>query len=92
MIGIPETGKLEAAIISGVGHEGLSVTTADGRPAQLAVIDEHGNIIAAGPAVAKEAWNVTLAVYKNFRKGQGYLRVHSRPPGIEFNQEATAAA
>jgi len=33
-----------------------------------------------GPAVAREAWNVTLACYKNFLVGQGHLRVLSGPP------------
>ena len=81
MIGTPKVGTLDSAIISGVCHEGLTITLADGRHARLAVIDDDGNIIEAGPQVAQECWNVTLAVYRNFMIGKGYLRVHTSPPG-----------
>jgi hypothetical protein len=91
MIGTPKTGALDKAIISGVAHEGLTVTTADGRPAQLAVIDQDGNVIAAGPEVAKEVWHVAIAVIKNFWRGQGFLRVFSRPPGDERKPGEAAA-
>ena len=82
MIGIPQIGGLEHAVISGVSHEGLSVKLKDGRTARLAIVDDQGNVVETGAAVAKEAWNVTLAVYKNFLVGQGHLRVFSSPPGI----------
>lgn len=88
MIGTPITNQLPGVAISGVAHEGLSVT-AGGRPARLAVIDENGRVIAAGPEVAREAWNVTLKCYRNFLKGQGHLRVHSGPPA---DSRPTAAA
>lgn len=80
MIGIPETGTLETAQISAVCFEGLKVTLKDGRPARLAIIDDDGNVVEAGNAVAKEAWNVTLASYKNMLIGKGHLRVFSSPP------------
>jgi len=98
MIGIPKIGTLKQgtlkqSVISGVCHEGLSISTKDGRPTRLAVIDADGNIIDAGPAVAREAWNVTLAVYKNFLVGHGHLRIFSRPPvGIPSPDQAKAAA
>lgn len=81
MIGIPQTGTLEQSIISGVSHEGLKVQLKDGRSARLAIVDDQDNVIEAGAAVAKEAWNVTLAVYKNFLVGQGHLRMFSAAPG-----------
>lgn len=65
---------------SAVSHEGLSIATADGRPATLAVIDQDGNIVAAGPGVARAAWEVTVNSYRNFLMGSGHLRVLSRPP------------
>ncbi|MFZ6686620.1 hypothetical protein ACO0K0_02595 [Undibacterium sp. SXout11W] len=80
MIGIPETNTLSNATISGVSHEGLTITLKNGKPAKLAIIDEDGHIIEAGQAVAKEAWNVTLAVYKNMMIGKGHLRIFSSPP------------
>lgn len=80
MIGNPTIGTLAHAQISGVAHQGLTVTTADGRPARLAIIDEAGNVLEAGPEVATEAWSVTLATYRNFLIGQGHLVVKT---GIE---------
>jgi hypothetical protein len=92
MIGIPKTDTLDHSVISGVCHEGLSISTKDGRPARLAIIDADGNIIDAGPEVAREAWNVTLAVYKNFLIGNGHLRIFSSPPsGISIHDKSAAA-
>lgn len=70
-----------ACDISAVSYEGLTIKTADGEPAMLAVLDSDGNVIAAGPRVASEAWKVAITSYRNFLQGAGYLRVHSRPPG-----------
>ncbi len=84
MIGVPSTGGLARVILSAVCFEGLSVETREGCKAQLAIIDENGKVIEAGPAVAREAWNVTLASYKKFLIGEGHLRVFSNPPnGIQ---------
>lgn len=84
MIGVPSTGGLARVTLSAVCFEGLSVETREGRKAQLAIIDENGKVIEAGPAVAREAWNVTLASYKKFLIGEGHLRVFSNPPnGIQ---------
>lgn len=82
MIGIPETGTLEHCTISANASTGFQVQTADGRPACLAIVDADGNVIEAGDAVAREAWNVCIAVMKNFWIGQGHLVVHSAPPGL----------
>ena len=81
MIGIPTTNSLQSATISGVCHEGLTVKTRDGGQAYLAVVDASGNILESGPLVAREVWNVTLAVYKNFLIGKGHLRIFNAPPG-----------
>ena len=80
MIGIPQTGGLAQATITAICFEGLSAETVEGRKAMFAIIDENGKVIEAGPAVAREAWNVTLACYKQFLAGQGHLRVFSGPP------------
>lgn len=83
MITIPKTDTLQAAEISAVIHQGLTVKTRDGKPARLAIIDEDGNVIESGSAVEREAWNVAIASYMNFQIGQGHLRVRSGPvPGI----------
>mgnify|MGYP001286600481 CR=1 FL=1 len=77
MIGKIPTGRLGLSEISAVSHQGLTVKAKDGRAARLAVIDEEGNVIEAGPAVAREAFNVSIACYKQFLIGQGHLRVFS---------------
>ena len=51
----------------------------NGKPARLAILTDDGKIIAAGDQVAKEAEAVALNCYRNFLKGQGYLRVNSEP-------------
>lgn len=81
MIGIPETGTLERSCISANVNSGYQVQTADGRTARLAIVDDQGNVIEAGEAVAREVWNVCIAVQKNFWIGQGHLVVHAGPPG-----------
>lgn len=75
MIGHIKTGTLAGAEMSAVIHQGLRVKTPSGRPARLAIIDELGNIIEAGDQVAREAFMVSIASYKNFLKGIGHLRV-----------------
>lgn len=82
MIGIPETGTLERSTISANVSTGFQVMTADGRTARLAIVDNDGNVIEAGDAVAREAWSVCIAVVKNFAIGQGHIVVHSAPPGL----------
>ncbi len=83
MIGIIQTGTLPSAEISAVIHHGLRVQLADGRPGKLAILDESGSVVDSSPAVAREAWLVAIASYKNFLIGQGHLRVLSGPiPGI----------
>jgi len=82
MIGIPKIDTLELGRISANISSGYQFSTADGRPARLAIIDDQGNVVEAGDAVAREAWNVCIAVIKNFKIGQGHIVVHSAPPGL----------
>ena len=78
MIGNQPTGAITGVVISAVSHEGLTVTF-NGRPARLAILDDDGRIIAQGNQVAREAEAVSLNCYRNFLKGQGFLRVNSEP-------------
>lgn len=71
---------LAAANISATVSSGLTATTAEGKPARLAIIDDAGNVIEAGPAVAWAAWRVCIEVQENFWQGQGHLVVHTGPP------------
>ena len=78
MIGQQPTGVIPGAIISAVAYEGLSVTV-DGRPARLAIINEHGEIVACGPEVAREAGAVARNSLQNLWQGKGWLRELSQP-------------
>lgn len=76
MIGQIKTGILKNAQISAVIHEGLTIES-NGKRCRLAIIDEDGKIIEAGDSVAREAFNVAIASYKQLLKGLGHLRVIS---------------
>lgn len=78
MIGDLQHAPIQGIVISAVGHEGLSVLV-NGKPARLAIIDDNGQVLAAGSDVAKEAEAVSVNSYRNFLKGQGFLRVLSKP-------------
>ncbi|MDR7331730.1 hypothetical protein [Roseateles asaccharophilus] len=78
MIGQQTTGAIQGVVISAVSHEGLTVTV-NGKPGRLAVVDEQGRVIAAGDDVAREAEAVAVNCYREFWKGQGHLRVLSKP-------------
>lgn len=83
MIGPIPTGSLAYAEISAVIHQGLSVRLPGGRIGTLAILDESGQVVDNSPTVAREAWAVAIASYKNFLIGKGHLRVLSSPiPGI----------
>lgn len=60
---------------------GFTFTSADGKPARMAIVDEHGNILAVGDDVSWAAWRVCVEVQENFWEGQGHLVVHACPPG-----------
>lgn len=83
-----ETDTLEHAIISAVGHAGYACATRSGKTLHLALIDDEGNVVESGPAVAKEAWDVCIQVQHNFWIGKGYLRVMSDP--IPLNSKKAA--
>lgn len=91
MIGNIETGALTTAEVSAVIHQGLSVKLPDGRIGKLAIVDDTGKIIDDTPAVAREAWLVSIASYKQFLVGDGHLRVRSGPvPGIGSGERSAA--
>lgn len=78
MIGSQPTGQLAGVIISAVAHEGL-VVTVDGKPARLAIVTEDGQVVAAGPDVAREARAVAVNNYRDFLQARGHIRTLSRP-------------
>ncbi len=78
MIGLKTQGPLAAATVSATVSKGFEVT-AEGKKARIALIDEDGNVIEAGPAVAVELWNVCIQVQHNFWVGEGHITVLSEP-------------
>ena len=64
--------------IDATAHQGLIIQHA-GRPATLAVLDEHGRIVAQGPDVARECEAVAQACMAATWAGRGHLRVLARP-------------
>lgn len=91
MIGPQPTGALPGIVISAVSHEGLSVTI-DGKPARLAVINEAGEVVIAGPQVAREAESVAVNNYRQFLQGKGYLRVVGKAMGASNDGGAEGQA
>jgi len=78
MIGTQPTGAIQGVLITAVAHEGLSVLV-DLKPGRLAIVDEDGHVVTASPLVAREAEAVALNSYRQMLKGQGHLRVLSKP-------------
>lgn len=71
--------QLRASSIRATISTGFTATTATGKPARLAIIDEAGNVIEAGPDVAWAAWKVCIEAQENFWEGMGHLVVHTGP-------------
>jgi hypothetical protein len=78
MIGDQPTGRVPGVEISAVAHEGLTASIG-GRPGRLAIVDEHGHVVAIGDDVAREALAVSVAMYRAMLSHHGHLRVHSSP-------------
>lgn len=56
--------QLQASRISATISTGFNVTTADGKPARLAIVDEEGNVVEVGAAVAWAAWRGCASRHK----------------------------
>ena len=78
MLGEQATGTIEGVSIHTVSHEPPQATY-QGKPVQLAIITEDGQIIAAGTSVAQELEAAIVSCYRNTLKGLGHLRVQSCP-------------
>lgn len=71
---------LKNAIVQGVAHEGITVHTRDGRRAQLAILDDDGNILEVGREVERVVFQASREVIYNLWKGQGHMRVFYGEP------------
>lgn len=79
-IAIPNP-ELAGAKLSATVSTGFTAHCESGAQARMAIIDDQGNILAAGDDVAWAAWRVCVEVQENFWEGQGHLVVHTSPPG-----------
>lgn len=84
------TNTLQQAQLTGSIWQGLTASTRDGKPAQIAIIDDAGNVIESGASVARECWNIVLQVHRNYLQDQGHLVVHSAPPGLPHSEKIAA--
>ncbi|HDR9148120.1 hypothetical protein [Burkholderia vietnamiensis] len=69
-----------SSIISAVSFQGLSIETPEGNPATLAVLDQNGKVVDAGPAVSRAVWEIAIKSYRNFLCAQGFMRVRTVSP------------
>lgn len=83
--------QLQASRLTATVSTGFNAKTIDGKPARLAIVDEQGNVLEAGPDVAWAAWRVCVEVQENFWEGQGHLVVHAGPPGAPARKLDKAA-
>lgn len=81
---------IDGARLKATVSTGFTVTSPDGKPARMAIVDELGNILAVGDDVSWAAWRVCVEVQENFWEGQGHLVVHAYPPGLELSKKLAA--
>lgn len=80
-----------AYTITAQAHTRYRITTPDGRPARLAIIDDAGNVVAAGDDVTRDCWLVAIEAQENLWKGMGHLKVTTKPGGIVIKERQRAA-
>lgn len=78
--------ELKYVKIKATSHDGLTCKGPDDKPARLAIIDEVGNIIKAGDAVAFECFCAVVAVQDAIWIEQGRLVVAHDGPGIRVEK------
>ncbi|WP_460415521.1 hypothetical protein [Pseudomonas sp. microsymbiont 2] len=81
---------LSGAKLSATVSTGFTAHSESGSRARMAIIDDQGNILAAGEDVAWAAWRVCVEVQENFWEGQGHLVVHTSPPGQHVGTKKSA--
>lgn len=53
--------------------EGITVTSPEGRPLNLAVIDDDGRILQSGVSVTKAVFSAAVSAYDAFWQGNGHM-------------------
>ncbi|WP_322021131.1 MULTISPECIES: hypothetical protein [unclassified Burkholderia] len=77
---VKDSAPLKSSISSTAGLDGFSITTPSGKPATLAIVDQDGNVVEAGPEVSRAVWKVSMLSYRMFLTGRAHLRVKTIPP------------
>ena len=72
MIGPMPTGRLAGVNITATPHGGLTATV-HGCPARIALVDDNGNVLAAGKDLADEVEGVAVNAYRQVLTGHGAL-------------------
>ena len=75
----------EAPTISALIFEGLTVVTAEGKPAQFAILDGDGRTIAVGKHVADAAFHTSIAAYRQMLIDKGHIRVYTKAETLALN-------
>ncbi|MEX3950581.1 hypothetical protein AB4Y45_25585 [Paraburkholderia sp. EG287A] len=73
---------LRHSTVTALMWERFTITGDDGRPATLAILDEDGHVLDAGPQVAHELWELAVLAYRQYLVGEGLLRIYSTPEGL----------
>lgn len=60
-------------VINAKVDQGISISTPEGEPLSLAVVDQQGNILATGGSVTKAVFNAAVKAYDDFWQGNGHL-------------------
>lgn len=77
--------------IEAQAHTRYRISTPDGRPARLAIIDDAGNVISAEDDISRACWELALQAQENFWKGQGHLVVTTKANGVVVKDRRIAA-
>lgn len=77
-IGDQKTVDIDGLYITAVSHE-IPKAMFNCSPVRLSINDDNGQVIAAGPEVAREFEATVINCHPNTLKDKGYLCVHSQP-------------
>ena len=70
---------LDGSVVGAKAHTGFVVTTADGRFAQLALVDEGLRVVDSGESVAIACWNAAISALEAYWESAGWLVVRHYP-------------
>lgn len=81
MIGTQPTGRIAGVTVTAKTHGGVRVLV-NGKPAHVTILDDSGNVVAAGIDVADEIEAMAVNSYRDFLTDPNRLKVCDSPPGL----------